>query len=252
MNINLINKYKYICIKYDNTIISEYNMLNTLKKIKYIDTNIINNYESIINKQYKNIKKNNNKGIGAGGKNTTLNGNIFENKTSIENILISNNYVKKLLNNNKYGYYLEYNLPPKKIIYLTQSGLKTYIKNTFNINIYRHPDEAFLIIQNNKYYLKILEKKNQNVDGSVEDKLKTGLFNKKEYEKMLNQNQNIIFNIEYAFCLSKFLQNKFESNQIKYQTMKQLILDDNIKIFYGDDNDYIDKLYLWINQISES
>jgi hypothetical protein len=136
---------------------------------------------------------------------------LFENKTCIENKLLENNFVKIIINKkNKYGYYFENN----NIIYLTQSGLKLYIKLKFNINIYKHPDEAFIIFKNNNYYLKILEKKNQNVDGSVEDKLKTGKFNSREYEKMLN-NTKYNFIISYAFCINKFLQEKFESNQIK-------------------------------------
>jgi len=186
----------------------------------------------------------------AGGKNTNINGLTFEKNTCIENKLIDNNFIKVIMNpKNKYGYYYELVNENNKIIYLTQSGFKLYFKNIFNINIHKHPDEAFIIITDNEYKIKILEKKNQNQDGSVEEKLKTGDFNKREYDKMINlqnTNTNITFIIEYAFCISKFLQNKFESNNIKYNIIKEIMLEDNINIFYGEDNNYLDEIYNWI------
>ena len=188
-----------------------------------------------------------NRGFGAGGKNTTLNGLSFEIKTSIEKKLLESNYNKIVINNKqKYGYYLEYKEENKQIIFLLQSGFKSYFKKKYNINIYKHPDEAFIIYNNDNIYIKIIEKKNQNVEGSVEDKLKTGLFNKKEYERMLKSLKNI--NISYSFCVSKFLQNKFESNIIKYKNMKDILDEDNIKLFYGEEMNYNDNLLDWINK----
>jgi len=188
-----------------------------------------------------------NKGVGAGGANTTINGLSFENKTSIENKLLENNYIKVIMDTKKkYGYYFEYKNNNNKIIYMTQAGFKLYFKKTFNIEVYKQPDEAFLIFSNNEYHLKILEKKNQNTDGSIEDKLKTGQFNRREYEKMLNK--YVLFNISYAFCISHFLQEKFESNKIKYKNMKEIMNEDGIKLFYGDDDNYFDILYEWINK----
>ena len=199
----------------------------------------------------------NNKGTGAGGANTTLNGSLFEERTSIENKLLENKFIKKEIDTktkNKKGYYFEYIDNDYKIIYLTQSGFVSYFTKEFNIDskyLYRRPDEAFLILHNNQYYLKILEKKNQNCDGSVEDKLKTGLFNKKEYDEMLRPLcDNYKFNVSYAFCVSKFLQNKFESNQFKYNNILKIMNDDNIKLFYGEDENYLDVLFNWINQIN--
>jgi hypothetical protein len=186
-----------------------------------------------------------NKGTGAGGQNTNINGLSFEIKTSIENKLIENKFKKNILNKNKYAYYYE-SYTDNRIVYLTQTGFRTFIKKEFDINIYKNPDEAFIIYKNNKYYIKILEKKNQNVAGSVEDKLKTGAFNKREYEKMFN---NKHFIISYAFCVSNFLKEKIESNEIKYKNMKEILLEDDIKLFYGDDDNYIDIIYDWFIMI---
>lgn len=196
-----------------------------------------------------------NKGTGAGGANTNANGLIFENKTSIEKKLLENNFQKVIMNKkNKYGYYFESKKENNKIIYLTQSGFKLYLKKKFDIDVYKQPDEAFIIIYNNEYHIKILEKKNQNVDGSVEDKLKTGQFNRREYEKIIKkviETQQTPYKcyIHYAFCVSKFLQDKFESNQIKYKNIKEIMMEDDIKIFYGEDEKYFDILFEWINQI---
>lgn len=73
------------------------------------------------------------------------------------------------------------------------------------------------------------------------------MFNKKEYDKMLNTYNNYNFNISYAFSISKFLQNKFESKQIKYNIIKEIMFEDNIKVFYGEDDNYFDILFKWIN-----
>ena len=191
-----------------------------------------------------------NKGTGAGGYKTTLHGNTFELFTSIELKLLENNFNKIILDKKStYGYYFEKNVDNKQILYFTQFGFKKYFKKTLNINIYKNPDEAFVIYSNNEYNIKILEKKNQNVEGSVEDKLKTGDFNRREYLKIFNKELNNKFkiNIDYAFCISKFLQNKFESNNIKYINIKEIMDEDNIKLFYGEDKSYFYNLLKWIN-----
>jgi len=68
----------------------------------------------------------------------------------------------------------------------------------------RTPDEAYII---NDKKLIIIEKKNQNVNGSVEDKLWTGPIFKEEYEIIFKD----IFEIQYIYCVSSFLQEKIES-----------------------------------------
>jgi hypothetical protein len=207
-----------------------------------------------------------NKGTGAGGSMTTINGGAFENKTSIEDKLLENKFEKIIMDKSKYGYYYQKTInKDNKLIYLTQGGFKLYCMKEFKLNnIYRKPDEAFILIIKDVYYIKILEKKNQNVEGSVEDKLKTGAFNRREYEKMFKNVLKTIpteiidksfktyhINISYAFCVSKFLQNKFESKEYKYVVMKEIMMEDNIHLFYGDDDNYFDKLFEWIYNKSE-
>lgn len=184
-----------------------------------------------------------NKGTGAGGKNTNKNGKSFENITNIEIKLIENKYEKKIIDKTKYGYYLYKNIDNNKIIYVSQNGLKLYIKQKFDIELFRNPDEAYIIEKNGKYIIKILEKKAQNVEGSVETKLWSAPSLKREYEIIMGNN----FVIEYAFCLSIFLQEKINSNDKKYIILKQILKESNINIFFGEDNNYFDKIYEWIN-----
>lgn len=199
-----------------------------------------------------------NKGTGAGGANTNKNGLKFEEKTSIENFLLNSKFNKICMNEsdkkynkqyNKQCYYYEFNdiNNKRKIIYFTKKGFKIYFRDNFNICTYKEPDEAYLIIKDNKYHLKILEKKNQNVEGSVEEKLKTGNFVKQEYELMINDNnKNINFEVSFAFCVSKFLQNKLTSDIPKYININKIMKRENIKLFYGDNDDYFHNLYDWI------
>jgi hypothetical protein len=196
-------------------------------------------------------KKTINKGTGAGGAKTNYNGLNFEEKTSIEPKLDELKYIKKNIKiKNRKGYYYEYNNDTTNIIYFKKSSFKLYFEKEFNIITYKQPDEAYLIKKNNEYILKILEKKNQNVEGSVEDKLKTGAFNRREYELMINIHENIKFKIIYYFCVSKFLQEKLESDNIKYKNIKKIMDEDKVGLLYGDNNDYQDKLCEWINKIN--
>jgi hypothetical protein len=189
-----------------------------------------------------------NKGTGAGGSMTTKNGSKFEKFTSIEPTLEKNNFTKVIFNKkSKDGYYYEYENENTKILYFKQNGLHKYMKDKFDIDIYRKPDEAYLIYDKNKsiYTLKILEKKNQNTEGSVEDKLKTGNFSKREYEKMLISSKQP-FNVEYAFVVSKFLHDKLSSNNTKYKNIKEIMVEDNIKLFYGEDENYFTDVMKYI------
>lgn len=195
-----------------------------------------------------------NRGTGAGGANTNKNGLKFEEKTSIENFLLNAKFNKICMNesdkkSNKQCYYYEFNDidNKRKIIYFTKKGFKIYFRENFDMCTYKEPDEAYLIIKDNKYHLKILEKKNQNVEGSVEEKLKTGNFVKQEYELMINDNnKNINLEVSFAFCVSKFLQNKLASDIPKYININKIMKRENIQLFYGDDDDYFQKLYDWI------
>ncbi len=189
-----------------------------------------------------------------GGANTTLKGKSFEEYTNNVNFLLNNNYKKYYFNENKkckYNYYLyknnnECKEENKKIIYcFCQNSFKKYIKLTYNIDIFRCPDEAYIIEYNDTIIIKILEKKAQNMNGSVETKLWSGPSLKREYELVLGDK----FKIEYCFCINNFLKNKIISNEKKYIILNQILLESKIEILFGEDNNYFDLLIKWINKI---
>ena len=145
-----------------------------------------------------------NKGTGAGGANTNLYGKKFEDKTNNYPNLLEDGYTHKSNKSNK-DKYLEKDFPDKKIIFVTQGGLKKFIKEKHNIELYRCPDEAYIIYYTNgRKVIKILEKKEQNVEGSVETKLWAAIGLKEEYIIELGPD----FEVYYGFCLNNFLKKK--------------------------------------------
>ena len=143
-----------------------------------------------------------NKGTGAGGSNTNYYGKKFEDKTNNKNRLLQNGYIDN-------SYYLTKQYEDKTITFLLQNKLKIYMKNKYNIELFRYPDEAYIIeYKTGKKIIKILEKKEQHVNGSVETKLWSGPSLKREYEIILGN----MFEVHYSFCVNDFLKKK---NNIK-------------------------------------
>ena len=194
-----------------------------------------------------------NKGTGAGGKNTNKTGLNFEKiSDSVPKLLddgfIRKNYQDSKKSINKFSFYLEKILLNKTIVFLTKNGLKEYFKIFLNFDIFRQPDEAYLIKNNDEtdktYKLLILEKKHQNTSGSVSDKLGLGPYFIYEYTKSIN-NPKIV--VEYAFCLSNYLKSEYLSNTKKYEILRKYNVENNIKVFFGEDSDYHQQLHDWIH-----
>ena len=188
-----------------------------------------------------------NKGTGAGGANTNLYGKKFEEKTNNQTRLLDAGYTKDSFTikpKKAYDYYLSKTLEDKTIIFVLQNGLKVYMKKKYNIDLFRCPDEAYIIEYNNgKKVIKILEKKEQNVEGSVETKLWSGPSLKREYELVLGNE----FEIHYGFCVSEFLQKKMTSNDKKYTILNSIFNENNIAVLFGDDEKYFETFDNWLN-----
>jgi len=83
------------------------------------------------------------------------------------------------------------------------------MKNKYNIELFRCPDEAYIIeYKSGRKVVKILETKNQNCEGSCDTKLWATSF-KREYEIVLGCD----FEVEYGFCVSLFLEKLFLSSK---------------------------------------
>jgi hypothetical protein len=187
-----------------------------------------------------------NKGTGAGGANTNVNGKSFEQKTENESRLLSNGFIHKNIPdyNTKYGFYLVKEISPtESITYLTQGGLKAYFAHFFKKEMCRSPDEAYLFKNGDTYTLKILEKKNQNTAGSVDTKLLAGKGFIDEYEFLLGNN----FIVRYAFCISAFLKKDYIADCVKSKALRYINQKYCIDILYGDDENYYETLDVWIS-----
>lgn len=184
-----------------------------------------------------------NKGTGAGGANTNVSGLSFEKVTDNSERLIEMGFDKVILNKNKHGHYLTKTFEDRIIYFFTKKALKFFVEDKFGFTLYREPDEAYFIdYKSGSSKLLILEKKNQNVEGSVEDKILNGPSIKKQYEKMFDG----LIEIHYAYCLNPFLQKKMNSGNPKYNHTKEILQEADIKIMYGKDDDYFDNLNTWI------
>lgn len=188
-----------------------------------------------------------NKGTGAGGANTNYYGKKFEEKTNNQTRLLNDGYIKNSFTKKPkkaYDYYLSKTFEDKTIIFVLQNGLKMYMKNKYNIDLFRCPDEAYIIEYNTgKKVIKILEKKEQNVEGSVETKLWSGPSLKREYELVLGND----FEVHYGFCVSEFFKKKLISNEKKYTTLNTIFNETNIAVLFGDDDNYFETFDKWFN-----
>jgi hypothetical protein len=182
-----------------------------------------------------------NKGSLAGGANTNLYGKLFEERTSNIARLIDQGFVRNEMGKGKYDFCLSKTNDMGTVSFVTQNGLKTFMKNRHGVELFRCPDEAYILEYKRRKHIKVLEKKEQHVEGSVETKLWSGPTLKREYELMLGG-----FDVEYAFCLNNFLKMKLTSNDKKYSILNSILCENGIKLFYGEDKTYFNKLDTWI------
>ena len=183
-----------------------------------------------------------NRGTGAGGANTNAKGKTFEEETSNEHRLLENGFTKT-------KYTLEKDNISEKISYVSQGSLKKYMKEKYGKTLFRNPDEAYIIEypDGRKPHLLILEKKAQNVAGSVDTKLLAGPLFREEYELSLDNE----FRVQYAFCVSSFLQRYIESDKTKWVIFNKLMEKHEIPILFGDSPDYFSTLDAWISKYAK-
>lgn len=171
------------------------------------------------------------KGAGAGGSNTNKNGLSYENKTSLESeytLKIKNRYYEEIyFNQNK----------EKKYYFTKQGNLFQFLKNDINTLIdkahgCKNPDECF--IDNEQKYIFIIEKKFQQVGGSVCEKIQTAPFKLWQYQRTFPK-----YKIIYIYCLSDWFKNNCKA-ELDYLKLN------NIPIFWGSDIEYKNNIVKFI------
>ena len=168
-----------------------------------------------------------NKGTGAGGVNTNKSGKNYEENVDCSKYLLCNGFVAVIESKNSY---LSKTVHNTQILFFKQRELNKYLNRKFSKQIFRIPDHAILVLdENNKPHLTIIEIKNQNVSGSVDEKLWAGVAIKKNYQYWLRD-----FKIDYVFILSTFLYNLVELNNKKYTGLKHILQSENILYFHGN------------------
>ena len=183
-----------------------------------------------------------NKGTGAGGANTNLYGKSFETLTNNKERLLTQGFVQCKIGKSK-STYLTKIMGDKTIQFVVQGALKQYMKTKHNITMFRNPDEAYIILTSGKSILKILEKKEQRVEGSVETKLWSGPSLQREYQLVLGDK----FEVHYAYCVNDFLKKKVTSLVVnKYMYLNTILQESNVPILFGQDENYFETLDAWI------
>lgn len=153
------------------------------------------------------VKRNTN---GGGGK-TNKSGLKFEQETSLNIALESNGYqISDNLVYNKYDLVGvlcgKYNLYK----FLEEKGLKD---SKERISKKLVPDDAFFNCNDKILY--IIEKKFQNVGGSVDEKLQTCDFKRKQYLKLI-ENLNEILDVKYIYVLNDWFKKDAYKDTLKY------------------------------------
>jgi len=210
-------------------------IMQNQKRLLYITHEGVKKLE--INQQLKtefeswidmNVNTKVNKGTGAGGFMTNVNGLSFEKKTSNEKNLIELGFKK--------NEFLTLTKDDVDIVFVKQNEFKKFVQKRFQIKTTIKPDECYIFLyKTGDVVFKIIEMKNQNCEGSVFQKLYAGPSFKREYEILFPK-----VKIEYNYCVNNFLKKKLE--EPKQFVLNQIFQENNIKVFFGDDEDYFTKL----------
>ena len=156
-----------------------------------------------------------------GGSQTNLNGLHFEQTTCLNDALINIGYIIKdncvYKDDELVGISAPKNALYKKILEPNGIDFKKIISKKLL------PDEAFYNIQNKTIY--IIEKKFQNRDGSVDEKLQTCPFKKMQYQKLFSP---IDIKVEYIYVLNNWFKNE------KYSDVLDYIISNGCHYYYNE------------------
>lgn len=129
--------------------------------------------------------------------------------------------------------------------------LDDFLWKTFGVRLIRRPDEIYMTVwknprENQKHRVKILEKKAQHAEGSVETKLWAADGFLHEYNEVFGER----FEVEYAFCVNYYLEHCFTdpSAKRKYRILQDYLGKKGVPLFFGEDPAYFQQLHDWIRR----
>jgi len=163
-----------------------------------------------------------NRGIGAGGANTNKNGLPYEQWTDLRSeytVVSTDNYCEHIQFNNSNTIYLS-----TKQSKLFKCMDKYIDKNVNRGHGCKNPDECFIDLSNHRMF--IIEKKFQQVSGSVCEKIQTIDFKLWQYRRTFPN-----FEIVYMYCLSEWF-------KLNCKAELEYLQEQNIPVYWGNDTDY--------------
>lgn len=163
-----------------------------------------------------------NKGTGAGGNKTNETGLPYETLTELEDYIITQEVLKHACK-------IKFKCSDKEFIKTKQSNLFKHMNNHMDEKVNKghgckNPDECY--IDFNQKIIFIIEKKFQQVPGSVCEKIQTVEFKIWQYNRTFPQ-----FNIVYIYCLSDWFKYNCKA-EIEYLEYKK------IPVYWGNSKSY--------------
>ncbi len=163
-----------------------------------------------------------NRGTGAGGANTNINGLGFESATEPQECF-------EILKKHQHHQEIRFFNCQKTYIYTKQSRFSKYMGDNIDKTIKalhgaKHPDEVY--IDEEEKVVFIIEKKFQQCGGSANEKLQTYSAKIRNYQRRIPE-----YKIVYIYCLCDWFRNNCEA-EIEY------LKEDNIPVFWGTRETY--------------
>lgn len=166
------------------------------------------------------------RGTGAGGANTNRNGLSYEEMTD----LTSEYMCHKIIDSKPKTAELSFHAYPQNMFVTTrQAGLFKYMKDAIDTTVdkahgCKNPDECYIHIETNTII--IIEKKFQQVSGSVCEKIQTADFKRRHYKRSFPGHK-----IVYIYCLSDWF-------KLNCKAELEYLSEINIPVFWGNSNTY--------------
>jgi hypothetical protein len=179
----------------------------------------------------------------------TTNGEISKNIDDkiMKNIIIKQNFIKKIMNDDFTVYY-ELKIHEKKIVYVPNKSIDKYFKIKFNCEMVRHPDYIFISFDHDDIYIKILDVHHKDKHNYEEYKIIVSCGIKSEYEHvMIPQIKNANAYMQYGISINKFVKSKFNVTDNQRKIQDEIFNESHVNIFHDYDKNYFTDITKWIN-----